>query len=125
MGFDLRIHIGELQPMRNEIGSEDSPMWVHELARIELCKPGSKEYKQIHTLIKKSPYCFFYADDGDTKVIKDKYDDRMRAIPAAKVLQILKKNNDDNYCRYTMAIALLEVAVVSGFQNLVVVCYGH
>jgi len=125
MGYDLRLHVGELLPMHTEIGSEDSPMWMKELARIELGNPSDVVIKKLTSLMKKCPYCFFYADDGDTQVIEDKYSDRMKAIPANKVLEILKKNNPDNYHRYNMAIAFLEETMRGVFTNLVVVCYGH
>ena len=123
MGYDLRIHIGETSEFNGETGKKDSPVYLSQIAMLELCKPGDEVYTKLQNLKKRGKYCYFYPD-GDTRTTEDCYGERLTVVPAKSVLDILKKNNPENYRRFTMAIALLEV-MVAEFSDLHVICFGH
>lgn len=64
---------------------------------------------------------------GDSELKKDYYDDDLIGIPATKVLEALKENNEkDTYRRYRIAITLLE-SVLNEFDKEDIYCvfFGH
>lgn len=95
------------------------------MAMIDLCKCGYesniseidfKNYDEDH-------YWYYYA--GSTEINEDCYGIKPKPIPIKIVLEALKKDNaEEEYRRYTWAIALLE-SMADDSENLKVMFYGH
>lgn len=126
MGYETRLHIGELgnTEWNKENGTKKNPIYLMEISQVDLCKCDSTFINDVAMSMRRGKYVYFYPD-GNTKTIEDSYGDRLKAIPAKTILKHLKKANEvENYRRYSMAIALLEV-VVETFHNPYVMTYGH
>jgi len=112
--------------------------WLSTVAEVDLCvcfnDPVARLVGLSHDVEKnekagnKARY-IYSAFDGDKKVEKDCYNNKMYPIAGVVVLQALKQANKKKYYRrYDMAIGLLEAAI-KGFEKhgekIIVLFYGH
>ena len=88
MGYDLRLHIGEISTYGK--GTKKDPTYFMENSRVELCCIDSELHDLLDKSEKRARYVFIYLD-GDTKTIEDNYGARLRAVPAHLMLRHLKK----------------------------------
>jgi hypothetical protein len=138
MGYDLRLYIGEHVPYETARSTKKTPHnFSKNIATLELCVPDSDTLDAINKEQKTGKYVYIYDyvwlndRDGDVykedKVNDDKYGERLKIIPAKKMLNILKKENaKDYYRRYQMAIVFLE-SLLDDFspESLFVLPFGH
>lgn len=130
MGYDIKMYIGrttmEIPILGN--GKKKNPAYFNPYAMVDLAVVGNTAYNELQKLKDNSfLHAYFYAPNGNTKVMKDSYDDALKVIPFDKVLEILKKSNKkEKYRRFDMAIALMK-AMVGKFSTdeLGVVLFGH
>ena len=127
MGYETKLIIGvpAIQADR------DGGIWFNTFAEINMCKMGcdaniSKIDWKNESL---STYWFYYEGIGDneTKVEKDCYGDKSRAVPIGEVIEALKHDvARDDYSRFKWALNLLKAMDDSkGYDNLSVMFYGY
>ena len=70
---------------------------------------------------------YFYADDGNTPIVTDRYGDRIEQLTIeSMLLQLRDRAKDNQYWRYHLAIDLLEY-IQQHYQHsdLLILLYGH
>lgn len=71
---------------------------------------------------------YYYADDGDTHIVEDKYGDKLYAVSIPRLLELMReKNSSSEYRRYELAIAVLEqfTRPVWGHERIVCLHFGY
>jgi hypothetical protein len=97
------------------------------IGMIDLCNCADKFKNMSICKFEESDGCFIYSpDDGNKLVGLDNYGDYRRFVPIDNVLKELKDNEKD-YQRFTIAIALLESIKKTFSEREDVGClfYGH
>ena len=118
MGYESRLYV--VNKTNGDIGSR---CWAEVIAMINLCK-----VYDVSDKMRKYPEtdCFIYADDGNTEIVEDRYDDVMKEIPIDDAIKIIEEASmNDNYRRYAPCLALLKSFDKSQWENLVVLHYGY
>lgn len=107
--------------------------WFKTMATVDLCKlcydsPLSSLCADSHKTAKateKTMVHYFYAEDGNTRVVEDRYGSPMWPIPIRDFLAVAKADADANtYRRLKWAIALLE-SMADDKENLSILAFGH
>lgn len=127
MGYEVNMFLGE---RRRYDDDDDKRDYFQVVATIDLCKPYS-ELERLSESAQGDPV-YMYASDGNRRLVEDCYGRSLVALPAAQVLEVMRKemkaNKNDydgaGYRRYVMALPMLEV-FVERFKNPCVVLYGH
>ena len=125
MGYESKLYIVE-KPKNGLV--DDGKTFVTPIAMYDMCK-----FPDLAEVLKKQPKttCYFYADDGNTQVLVDKYDKELTESPLSFVLDLLIElyEKDDSYRRILPCIKLLEIFKEEQdkgkWQNLLVLHYGH
>ncbi len=123
MGYETKLIIGRLTDMKG-FKNKDCD-FVITIAEIDLCKCCFYD-----TYIDKDSdthKVYFYGTDGDTEIVKDRYDSQLFAIDPKKVLDMMEAaNKTDKYRRYQAAIPMLK-SLIKTFknENLTCILYGH
>lgn len=124
------------EPVRDEAGeivlTGRKEIYFQTMAVLDLCKIGTGPLRAVVEASKARAkaeagerFHFRYADNGDDRIVEDRYGDVFWPVPVAGVLRALKANNRrDGYRRFAWAIALLE-SMVGDQQELTVLFYGH
>ena len=124
MGYESKLYV--VEKSMYDFSSDNGMKYCEVIAMFDLCK-----FYPLSRHIKKYPAteCYFYADDGDTRVLEDKYGDPLREIPIEDVITILEEDliNGSDYRRISPLLVMLK-----DFQNhsdrwneLVVLHYGY
>jgi hypothetical protein len=103
-------------------------------ATLDLCKLGYQE-DELNSLIARShkegarqaktAFHYFYADDGNTQIVEDRYGSKMWPVPVGDVLNAVQRCEDaTKYRRLMWAIALL-TSMKDDPQGVSVMFYGH
>jgi len=106
MGYETKLIIGKKSETR--YGSEPSN-YFSVYAEVNLCKCGKcnlldREYGFSNG----KPLVYWYADDGNTRMTKDRYDSMPIPIPIEDVIKALKKDiKEGSYRRFHWALSLL------------------
>lgn len=122
MGYESKLYVVE---KASKFPNEEM-RYCQVIVMLDLCKfyPISSVRHHYPTT-----ECYFYADDGDTKVLEDRYGDPLREMPIEDVIRILEDalNNGDNYRRIYPALAGLKALEQQKHQwrELVVLHYGY
>ncbi len=127
MGYEVKLYLGELSGSRDADGSS----YLSTVASIDLSKPYGNLAAFTETN-KEGDRAYLYGSDGNTRMTEDCYGKQLIAVPAPKVLKIMKdeakKNRTDydgnGYRRYNLAIPLLE-QFIKEFERPSVILYGH
>ena len=123
MGYETTLIIGKLTDMKGYKNKDCD--YVIKIAEIDLCKSyfyGTQLNDKTDT-----HKVYLYHSDGDTEMVKDKYDSQLFAISPKQVLDIMiEQNKIEKYRRYSAAIPLLK-SLMKDFknENLTCVLYGH
>ncbi len=133
MGYEVIVSVGRVHD-DNFYETEESKglQYFREYASVDLCKPGNdSSFLQAIRQAKendndlKPVYLYAPMGDGDTQVVKDKYDDKLFPIPIQDALDALRKDNErDPYRRFKWAVALLE-SMAEDSENLFVISWGY
>lgn len=119
MGYESRLYVVN----KHEKFSSEYRCWGEVIAMFNLCKAYGVSDK-----MRKYPEtdCYIFADDGNTEIVEDKYDDVMKEIPIDDAIKIIEEvSMNDNYRRYAPCLALLKSFDKSQWENLVVLHYGY
>lgn len=134
MGYELELRIVDVSRQEDEDGTR----WGDEIARMDLSKLGYTDLiGALHDKYKpEKPNVFVYADDGDTKITHDRYDEPMSVMDPRMVRDALVEDQKSliedggwgprGYVMYDAAIAFLDTLLSHDcYRDLKVLGYGH
>lgn len=84
MGYESRLYVVEKSDIRNDTGKR----YAEVIAMFNICK--CYELSDILTRQKETD-CYIYADDGNTKIVKDRYDEKLTEVSIPFVISTLEK----------------------------------
>ena len=122
MGYESKLYVVE----KHRSFCDDNMIYSQVIAMFDLCK-----FYPLSTKISNYPMtdCYFYADDGNTKVLEDRYGEPLREIPIEDIITVLEEviQNGDEYRRIFPALAALkELNRRNGqWRELVILHYGY
>lgn len=123
MGYESKLYVVEKSDHRFP---DEEMRYCQVIAIFDLCK-----FYPLSSVINHYPKteCYFYADDGNTKVLEDMYGDPLREIPIEDVIDILETELDSNndYRRIYPTLAALKTLSHRKHQwgSLAVLHYGY
>lgn len=122
MGYESRLYIVNKSTSHDKINGKEM-VYGEIIAIFNL----SKVYAVSNEMTKYPiTNAYIYADDGNTKIIEDKYGKPLIEIPIADAIKILDYvSKTDHYRRYEPCLSLLKSFNLSEWQNLVVLHYGY
>ena len=100
MGYESKIYIAEKGSLKDQNGMT----YVSVIAMFDMCKIGN-----LVNVFDKKTDCYFYADDGNTKVLEDMYGDTLKEATVEDVINVLEEAVDsgENYRRiFPIAICI-------------------
>lgn len=124
MGYESKLYV--VEKSSQFYPSDNGMRYCSVIAMFDLCK-----FYPLSTVISEYPTtdCYFYADDGNTQVLKDRYGDPLREIPIEDVIGIIESAIDDGsiYRRLYPTLAALEALAhqQNQWKELVVLHYGY
>lgn len=122
MGYESKIYIGE----KSSIKDDDGMTYVQIVAMFNMCKMGS-----LIDVFEKKTDCYFYADDGNTKVLKDEYGDALTEAEIEDFIYVLEEAVDsgEDYRRIFPLLSTLqtinEQQKDGRWKNIVLLHYGY
>ena len=129
MGYEIKLVVGNI--FESEIFREDDMDYLSVIATLDLCKPGNATILNL----KNGEYqrVYFYADDDNTRVTEDRYNDALYAVPIDIFLTAMQQDFLDSkkdykgkgYRRFKWAKDLLTSMKKDSNEPLYVVMFGH
>ena len=122
MGYESKIYIGE----KRGIKDNDGRTYVQVIAMFDMCKMGN-----LINVFDRKTDCYFYADDGDTKVLEDKYGDALTESEIEDFIYVLEEAVDsgENYRRIFPLLSTLQTIYEQQkdgrWKNIVLLHYGY
>lgn len=122
MGYESKIYIGE----KSSIEDNDGMTYVQVIAMFDMCKMGN-----LINVFDRKTDCYFYADDGNTKVLEDKYGDALTEAEIEDFIYVLEEAVDsgENYRRIFPLLSALQTIYEQQkdgkWKNIVLLHYGH
>ena len=121
MGYESKIYIVEKSSIK--LASE-TKIYAQVIAMFDLCKMGSSD--GFYKLFDKETDCYFYADDGNTQVLKDRYGDSLIECDIVKLKEWLKERiKNNNYRRLKPFYNLIKSFNKKDWENLAIIHYGY
>jgi hypothetical protein len=104
MGYEVKMYIIEKSDQKSH---RSGLYWASVIGMVDLCKVG--HHGKVSDLIKKQDAeVYFYAEDGNTEVTVDRYDEPLRVLDPGVVLAAMMHDHaQDPYRRYAVAIPML------------------
>ena len=124
MGYESKLYV--VEKSMYDFSRDNGMKYCEVIAMFDLCK-----FYPLSMHIKNYPKteCYFYADDGNTRVLEDRYGESLREIPIEDVIAILEEDlaSGSDYRRIYPALALLKELENKKHQwnELVVLHYGY
>lgn len=122
MGYESKIYIGE----KSRIKDNDGMTYVQVIAMFNMCKMGN-----LINVFDRKTDCYFYADDGNTKVLEDKYGDALTEAKIEDFICVLEEAIDsgENYRRIFPLLSTLQTIYEQQkdgkWENIVLLHYGY
>ncbi len=122
MGYESKIYIAEKGSLKDQNGMT----YVSVIAMFDMCKIGN-----LVNVFDKKTDCYFYADDGNTKVLEDMYGDTLKESTVEDVINVLEEAVDsgENYRRIFPLLSALktihEQQMDGRWKEIVVLHYGY
>ena len=122
MGYESKIYIGE----KSSIKDNDGMTYVQVIAMFDMCKMGN-----LINVFDRKTDCYFYADDGNTKVLEDKYGDALTEAEIEDFMYVLEEAVDsgENYRRIFPLLSTLQTIYEQQkdgrWKNIVLLHYGY
>ena len=122
MGYESKIYIGE----KSSIKDNDGMTYVQVIAMFDMCKMGN-----LINVFDRKTDCYFYADDGNTKVLEDKYGDALTEAEIEDFIYVLEEAVDsgENYRRIFPLLSTLQTIYEQQkegrWKNIVLLHYGY
>ena len=121
MGYESRFYVVEKH--RSIYERDIGLFYADKVAMFDMCKCPDL-YDRIKHYPKTDSY--IYADDGNTHIVKDDYDEKLIEIPIIDMITILEDLAEtEPYRRYKPFLQLLKGFDLSEWKDLVVLHYGH
>lgn len=120
MGYESRIYVVEKSTFASY---SDGKVFADVIAMVDMCKyPELKD--QLFT---KKTDCYIYADDGNTHITKDWYDNELTEAPISDVIKFLEDEvlRGETYRRINPLLGLLKSFDMKQWNNLVCLHYGY
>lgn len=118
MGYESRIYI--VEKITND-RADDGKYCALEIAKFDLGK-----VRNISNYLKEKPVtnCYIYADDGNTRILEDKYGSPLTECTPEDLLTLINRAvaNGDHDSRYYPLLAFLESIVKNSKHWYNVVC---
>ena len=116
MGYESKLYVVDKHDWKGCDGK-----WGEVIASFDLC------CVPINFAQYPATDCYIIADDGNTRIIEDKYGDPLREIPIQDAIKMIEKviETGDYYRRYKPCLDLLKGFNINNWENLVVLHYGH
>lgn len=122
MGYERKLYVVEKGHAKNS----DGMRYAHVVAMFDMCKVGF-----FGNVFEHKTDCYFYADDGDTKVVKDRYGDDLKEATVKDVINVLEEavKKGDEYRRIfplLSALKTIDEQQKGGiWREIVVLHYGY
>lgn len=122
MGYESKIYIGEKSSLKDNNGMT----YVQVIAMFDMCKMGN-----LINVFDRKTDCYFYADDGNTKVLEDKYGDALTEAEIEDFIYVLEEAVDsgENYRRIFPLLSTLQTIYEQQkdgkWKNIVLLHYGY
>lgn len=122
MGYESKIYIGE----KSSIKDNDGMTYVQVIAMFDMCKMGN-----LINVFDRKTDCYFYADDGNTKVLEDKYGDALTEADIEDFIYVLEEAVDsgEDYRRIFPLLSTLQTIYEQQkdgrWKNIVLLHYGY
>ena len=122
MGYESKIYIAE----KTSIKDENGMTYVRIIAMFDMSKMGG-----LINVFNKKTDCYFYADDGDTKVLEDRYDDALTEARIEDFIFVLEDAIDkgEDYRRIFPLLATLKTIYMQQkdyvWKEIVLLHYGY
>ena len=122
MGYESKIYIAE----RGSSKDDDGRTYARVIAMFNMCKIGS-----IVNVFKSKTDCYFYADDGDTKVLEDQNGEALTEATIEDVVCALEEavKNGEEYRRIFPLLSTLktihEQQMSGEWGEIVIIHYGY
>ena len=122
MGYESKIYIAE----KSSLKDNDGMTYVQVIAMFNMCKMGS-----LTNVFEKKTDCYFYADDGNTKVLEDMYGDALREAEIEDFIYVLEEAVDsgENYRRIFPLLSTLQTIYEQQkdgrWKKIVLLHYGY
>lgn len=122
MGYESKIYIGE----KSSFKDNDGMTYVQVIAMFDMCRMGN-----LIDVFDRKTDCYFYADDGNTKVVEDKYGNALTEAPIEDFIYVLEEAIDsgENYRRIFPLLSTLQTIYEQQrdgrWKNIVLLHYGY
>lgn len=122
MGYESKIYIAE----KSSLKDNDGMTYVQVIAMFDMCKMGN-----LINVFDRKTDCYFYADDGNTKVLEDKYGDALTEAEIEDFIYVLEEAVDsgENYRRIFPLLSTLQTIYEQQkdgkWKNIVLLHYGY
>lgn len=122
MGYESKIYIGE----KSSLKDNDGMTYVQVITMFDMCKMGN-----LINVFDRKTDCYFYADDGNTKVLEDKYGDALTEAEIEDFIYVLEEAVDsgENYRRIFPLLSTLQTIYEQQkdgrWKNIVLLHYGY
>ena len=122
MGYESKIYIAEKSSSKDN----DGMTYVQIIAMFDMCKMGN-----LINVFGRKTDCYFYADDGNTKVLEDKYGDALTEAEIKDFIYVLEEAVDsgENYRRIFPLLSTLQTIYEQQkdgrWKNIVLLHYGY
>lgn len=104
MGYESKLYIVEKSTVKNN----DGMAYARVIAMFDMCK-----FSVLSHMLRDEPKatCYFYADDGDTEVLEDKYGCPLTETTVRNVINVLETTvaNGEDYRRIFPLLSTLKV----------------
>lgn len=120
MGYESRFYVVDKSSF--QIGNQ--LYYANIIAMFDMSKMGYDS--KTLTLVGVSPdaNCYVYADDGNTQIVKDRYDKKLTDVDFGALIKCLK-SDDDGSRRIKPFLAFLEGIDTSQWDGLRVLHFGY
>lgn len=123
MGYESRFYIVNKLPFGKKINGKQM-FYAEKIAAFDM-----SVVRSISDVIRDYPKtdCYIYADDGNTEIVKDDYDEELTEISVKDLIEITENaiKRDDYYRRYAPFLNTLKGFNTKDWDNLVVLHYGY
>ena len=122
MGYESKIYIVQ----KNDLRDEDGMKYAQIIAMFNMCKIGN-----MSSVFEEETDCYIYADDGNTKILEDKYGDPLTEATVEDVIYVLEEAIDsgENYRRIFPLLSTLRTIYEQQkdgiWKNIVLLHYGY
>jgi bisphosphoglycerate-independent phosphoglycerate mutase (AlkP superfamily) len=122
MGYESKLYIAE----KSSLKDDDGMTYVSIIAMFDMCKIGN-----LVNVFEDKTDCYFYADDGNTKVLEDMYGDALTEATVEDVIYVLEEavDNGENYRRLFPLLSALKTIYEQQkngiWKEVVVLHYGY